>query len=63
MGFRRIGLGLTLVALAAISGCASETQASGAEHTFTKGGDDRTGAYDLVENFWKPAPNHGAEWT
>ena len=29
----------------------------------TKGGDDRTGAYDLVEHFWKPAPNHGTEWT
>jgi hypothetical protein len=59
----RIVPGLALAALVSISGCASETQARGAERTFTKGGDDRTGPYTLVERWWKPAPNHGTEWT
>ena len=28
-----------------------------------KGGDDRTGDYDPVENYWKPAPDHDDRWT
>ncbi len=28
-----------------------------------KGGDDRTGAYDPVPGWWKPAPDHTDEWT
>ena len=28
-----------------------------------KGGDDRTGEYSAVANWWKPAPDHDAVWT
>ena len=63
MRLERIGFGLTLVAIAAASACVSETQAGRTNGTVTKGGDDRTGPYDLVEKFWQPAPNHGTEWT
>ena len=28
-----------------------------------KGGDDRTGEYNAVANWWKPAPDHDAVWT
>jgi peptidylamidoglycolate lyase len=28
-----------------------------------KGGDERTGEYDAVANWWKPAPEHDATWT
>ena len=54
------------VALAIISACAGESQnatdiaSSGA---ITKGGDDRTGEYEPVENWWKPAPDHEGPWT
>ena len=30
---------------------------------FTKGGDDRTGEYDPVVDWWKPAADHDDEWT
>ena len=59
----RIRLGLAWVALAAVAGCVGEGQAGSSDGTVTKGGDDRTGAYDLVEHFWRPAPNHGIDWT
>jgi peptidylamidoglycolate lyase len=29
----------------------------------SKGGDDRTGEYIAVENWWKPAPDHDDRWT
>ena len=57
---------LTGLVLAIISGCAGESQnatdmaSSGA---ITKGGDDRTGEYEPVENWWKPAPDHEGPWT
>ena len=67
MGLQRIGPGLTLVALAALSACGSENQAAtqtgSADGTFTKGGDDRTGPYSVVEGWWKAAPDHGDEWS
>ena len=28
-----------------------------------KGGDDRTGPYEVVEGFWKPAPDHDEVWS
>ena len=28
-----------------------------------KAGDERTGHYDVVENWWTGAPNHGDEWS
>ena len=30
--------------------------------TLVKGGDDRTGPYDPVPGWWKPAPNHDDDW-
>jgi len=62
MGLQRIGIGFTLTALAVASACVSESQADAANGPVRKGGDDRTGEYELVEHFWKPAPNHGTEW-
>jgi hypothetical protein len=41
----------------------SEGQADATSAPIRKGGDDRTGDYELVEHWWKPAPNHGTEWT
>lgn len=34
-----------------------------AQKTIVKGGDERTGEYEAVANWWKPAPDHDAEWT
>lgn len=61
----RIGVVLTTAALLAISGCVSEnTDPQPAEQrVMTKGGDERTGHYDVVEGWWKAAPNHGDDWT
>jgi DNA-binding beta-propeller fold protein YncE len=58
-----LALGFALVLLAVVSGCAVESRADATDGSVRKGGDDRTGAYELVEHFWKPAPNHGADWT
>ena len=71
MGLQRIGPGLTLVALAALSAVSSAcggqsqsaTQTGNADGAFTKGGDDRTGPYSVVEGWWKAAPDHGDEWS
>ena len=55
----------TLASSALITGCAGENQAtpaSGSEAAVTKGGDARTGHYDVVENWWKAAPDHDDEW-
>ena len=53
-----------------LPGCGAEMSASdGAEtrtesaETVRKGGDDRTGEYDAVEGWWKPAPDHVDPWT
>ena len=64
MGLGRIRVGLGLVALAALSACSGESQAAaGSGGTVIKGGDDRTGPYDIVERFWKPASDHDSVWT
>ncbi len=60
-----------LTAAAVLTGCAAENQAASAlgpaagmsEATATKGGDDRTGQYDVVTNWWKAAPDHDEEWS
>ena len=62
MGLERIAKGLTLVALAALAACAQEQQAAPAGPV-TKGGDDRSGPYDVVAGWWKPAPDHDSIWT
>lgn len=51
-----------------VSACAgdnavSTADASSQSQTMAKGGDDRTGAYDAVEGWWKPAPDHEGPWT
>jgi hypothetical protein len=58
---------LTLLALLTLPACSNEGQASfrigGEPGAVTKGGDDRTGPYDVIEAFWKPAPDHDSIWT
>ena len=63
---KSIGAPLLVVALVAYSACAGENQAAqdlGSRGDITKGGDDRTGEYEAVENWWKPAPDHEGPWT
>ncbi len=70
MKSRSILFVLALAASVAVTGCAGENQAAPAPETdaamsggpITKGGDDRTGQYDVVENWWKAAPNHDDVW-
>lgn len=56
------------VMLAALCACDRDNQAAPspaateAEHRLKKGGDDRTGPYAVVEDFWKPAPDHDDAW-
>ena len=62
---KRVGVALTILALVALPACSDESQAapqSGSREAFAKGGDERTGAYDVVPGWWKEAPNHDAEW-
>ncbi len=57
---------LLLLMIAAVgSGCAEDgaREAPDAPRTVLKGGDDRTGAYDAVADWWKPAPDHDERWT
>lgn len=58
-------IGLVLM-LALSAGCAVENEASESaspDEPIVKGGDDRTGEYDAVANWWKPAPDHTDGWT
>ncbi len=55
---------LLAAGLVILPACVGESEtAVAAESTFVKGGDDKTGAYDVVENWWKPAADHDDEWT
>ena len=49
--------------LSAINSFISSAAGRISNGTITKGGDDRTGPYDVVEQFWKPAPDHDSIWT
>ena len=52
------------ILLASTAACADQDAAgSGSPGVVVKGGDERTGAYDPVADFWKPAPDHTEEWT
>ena len=70
-GPRVLALVGALTAAAVLTGCAAENQAASAlgpaagmsEATAMKGGDDRTGQYDVVTNWWKAAPDHDEEWS
>ena len=64
MALTRIGLGITLVAVVAASACLGESEARiGRLGVIAKGGDDRSGPYDVVPGWWKPAPDHDSTWT
>ena len=60
-----LGVALTFACLTTLQACVGENQAApqpSSNGDVTKGGDDRTGQYDVVDNWWKAAPNHDAEW-
>ncbi len=62
---KRTVLALAVFTLVALAGCVGENRAAPPADTDVvakKGGDDRTGPYDVVEGWWKPAPNHDEEW-
>ena len=64
MKLKRIGMSLALVAAMAASACMSESESPGSRLGMTaKGGDDRSGPYDVVPGWWKPAPEHDSIWT
>ena len=66
MGLKLIYKSLAIAVIVAFSACGGENQAGSvtgeAERTFKKGGDDRTGPYEVVGGFWKAAPDHTDEW-
>ena len=55
------------VAMAGLSACANDRAtsplASDPPGAVVKGGDGRAGAYEAVDGWWKPAPDHEAPWT
>jgi len=62
----RVFFALAMASAAGITGSVGENQAappSDSDVAIVKGGDDRTGPYDVVEGWWKPAPNHDDEWS
>ena len=68
MRLKGVGVLFTVVILALFSACENGSQADAQpqprdQGTIVKGGDDRTGEYDAVESWWKPAPNHDETWT
>ena len=65
MRLDRVGVVSTVAVLAALAGCApnSGTPTPQGSTAVRKGGDGRTGEYDVVASWWKPAPNHDARWT
>lgn len=64
MELQRIGLGFTLVAVVVASACMeSEAAPTTRLASAAKGGDDRSGPYDVVPGWWKPAPDHDETWT
>ena len=63
MRIERMGAALVLAAgVAVLPGCAGEDQAAPPQQ-IVRGGDARTGEYEAVANWWKPAPDHDEKWT
>ncbi|HIF05407.1 MAG TPA: hypothetical protein EYQ64_00185, partial [Gemmatimonadetes bacterium] len=64
--FSRIHAALSLaIGLVVLQACGGESQSapeSGSQAAIVKGGDDRTGEYEAVEDWWKPAPDHEGPW-
>lgn len=50
-----------LLSLTWVFGCGPSVDRT-SESTAVKGGDDRTGEYNAIENWWKPAPDHDDVW-
>src|SRR5688572_20132741 len=59
---KRLGWALASGCLLVLSGCVDEAPAAAQQQVVKKGGDDRTGAYQAVAGFWKPAPDHNEQW-
>jgi hypothetical protein len=59
---KRIGMALASGCLLVLSGCVGEAPASTQQVVVKKGGDDRSGGYEAVADFWKPAPDHNEQW-
>ncbi len=55
-------LAIGLVVLQACGGESQSAPESGSQAAIVKGGDDRTGEYEAVEDWWKPAPDHEGPW-
>ncbi|HBU57388.1 MAG TPA: hypothetical protein DEB33_06510 [Gemmatimonadetes bacterium] len=51
-----------LLTLTVVFGCGPSAETTPRVGEVVKGGDDRTGEYDAVDNWWKPAPDHGDVW-
>ncbi len=54
------------VFVAVLPACVDEDPApplADSSESITKGGDDRTGHYDVAEGWWKAAPDHDDEWS
>ncbi|SVB62709.1 uncharacterized protein METZ01_LOCUS215563, partial [marine metagenome] len=56
-------LGITLATIPACLNVNEDGQETLSTGAFQKGGDDRTGEYEAVEGWWKPAPDHVGPWT
>jgi hypothetical protein len=64
MALKRNGLAIALLIGMVGSSCGVESEAPAGRLGLTdKGGDDRSGPYDVVPGWWKPAPDHDATWT
>lgn len=61
MRSHRTAVALLIVAVCA--SCVGENEAAPAGAPVVKGGDDRTGNYEVVANWWKAAPNHDSIWS
>jgi hypothetical protein len=54
---------LTLVLTGLLqTGCAEQPEAVAGDRPMKKGGDNRTGEYTAVSDWWKPAPDHVDGW-
>jgi DNA-binding beta-propeller fold protein YncE len=66
MTFERLGGAFVLAAgVVALTWGAAEHQravGSASPRAVVKGGDDRSGEYEAVADWWKPAPNHDKTW-
>jgi peptidylamidoglycolate lyase len=60
MSFKKTLAVIGTTGLIILAGCQAP---SDSERPITKGGDGRTGEYEAVANWWKPAPDHEDPWT